>query len=131
MQTNEATTTTLATFAKLSSGDWGIRTRGFIPAFGELVNVTKRDGSTSPAVVTRVVWSGADRETGEPTALCAIVATRPQRAAKPNASTSSAQRTKRASGFRGARKPQPQPAPTSYIDTVGETVETDAPAFVW
>ena len=55
-----------ATFTKLKSGDWGIRTQGFVPAKGDSVDVKKKSGATQRVIVTKVVWHDDD------VAICAI-----------------------------------------------------------
>lgn len=81
-----------ATWTKLKTGDWGIRVKGDKPARGDVVTVTKKSGDTSPAVVDAVLWTGEDRDDGEPITLCAVVTVRgPRRAApQPAASTGGA-----------------------------------------
>lgn len=46
-----------ASYAKLRSGDLGIRVEGRATT-GQSVTVTKRDGSRQSVTVDRVVWSG-------------------------------------------------------------------------
>ena len=48
---------TMATYTKLRSGEWGIRSTAKIES-GQMVTVTKRDGDTKTERVARVVWSG-------------------------------------------------------------------------
>lgn len=60
-----------ATFSKLKSGEYGIRADGTLRV-GEVVTVTKRGGSTSRVVVAKILWTGADRETGRTVTLAAI-----------------------------------------------------------
>lgn len=53
-----------ASFAKLRNGSWGVRivARGAVePHAGDLVQVKRKDGSTTSATVRRVLWSGVDR----------------------------------------------------------------------
>jgi hypothetical protein len=45
------------TFSKLRSGEWGIRGPASAIKAGANVTVTKRDGSTTDAIVYRVVWT--------------------------------------------------------------------------
>lgn len=128
-----------ATWTKLRNGTWGVRVLGEPPKRGDVITVAKRSGETGPAVVDTVIWSGVDRDTGEPLAVCAVLTVhRGPRVttsrAKQNASTPADVPTKRASGFRGARRPAPPPQrdPNDYIDTVGETIAPDAtPTFVF
>lgn len=46
-----------ATYTKLRSGEWGIRSTEPVCA-GQTVLVTKRSGERNPETVGRVVWSG-------------------------------------------------------------------------
>lgn len=46
------------TFAKLNTGDWGIRGKGLIE--GAPATVTKRDGTSKSVTVGRIVSTGAD-----------------------------------------------------------------------
>lgn len=62
------------TFNRLHSGEWGLKGDKLTP--GSNVTVTKRDGSTTTAMVGRVVWTGPDGVT-----LATIIA--PYRASKP------------------------------------------------
>lgn len=55
-----------ATYAKLTSGKWGVRVTGAVPSPGTTVVVTKKDGSTRTEVIEKVVWQG------EGVALCTI-----------------------------------------------------------
>ena len=145
-----------ATWTKLKQGDWGIRVQGDKPARGDVVTVTKKSGDTSAAVVDAVLWTGEDRETGEPIALCAVVTVRRPRQGQPTASTAvkplvqptpaptgpgyaptfvatpAATPTGRRGGWSGARTPQPpKPVnPNDFIDTDGETI-ADAPTFTF
>jgi hypothetical protein len=71
MNTTNSQNTNTATFAKLRSGDWGVRVRSdHAPQPGEVVTVTKADRSTKQVTIEQVVWSG------EGAHLCAIVAER-------------------------------------------------------
>jgi len=47
-----------ATFSKLRSGEWGIRGMDLVE--GEMVTVTRRNGSNATLTVGRVVWQDAD-----------------------------------------------------------------------
>lgn len=69
------------TFTKLRNGSWGVRTTEKVRP-GDTVEVTTKAGETRIETIAYVVWSGEDRETGAPIALCAIVPTfAPRRAA--------------------------------------------------
>lgn len=60
------------TFAKLKSGQWGVRIRSpRKPEPGDVYTITKRNGDTTDAEIADVVWSG-DHD-GKPEHLCAIV----------------------------------------------------------
>lgn len=132
-----------ATWTKLRSGEWGARVIGRQPQRGDVLTVEKRNGETTAVVVQAIVWSGEDRDTGEPLAVCAVLSpSRPvRRKASRGASTPAPQATStstpaatptgRATGFRGPRKPQPAPAPAGYIDVVGESLDDATPTFVF
>ena len=45
-------------FSKLKNGQWGIRGTGI--KIGVANSVTKRDGSTTTAVASRILWTGED-----------------------------------------------------------------------
>ena len=45
-------------FSKLKTGAWGIRGTGI--TIGVPLVVTKRDGSTTRAVASRILWTGED-----------------------------------------------------------------------
>jgi len=64
----------MATFAKLKNGAWGVRVSG-TPTVGASVTVTKKSGATSTARIGRILWTGADRSTGETVSLCEIAST--------------------------------------------------------
>jgi len=55
-----------ASWTKLKSGAWGIKTRGGAPTPGEAVTVTKANGEQRTVTVARVIWRG------EGVALCSI-----------------------------------------------------------
>jgi hypothetical protein len=58
-----------ATYAKLNSGDWGVRVEARLntkPAAGDTVLVRKASGETKTEAIDRVVWSGSGVH------LCAI-----------------------------------------------------------
>lgn len=59
-----------ASYAKLKSGDWGIRVTGGNVSTGSTVTVTKKDGTTKTETVTQVVWSGNG------VTLCAVAPSR-------------------------------------------------------
>jgi len=46
------------TYAKLNTGDWGVRVEGVKPAEGAALTVTKKDGTQKKEVIERVLWSG-------------------------------------------------------------------------
>lgn len=46
-----------ATYQKLKSGEWGIRSTSAVAA-GERVTVTKKDGTVKTETVVKVLWSG-------------------------------------------------------------------------
>jgi len=58
----------MPTYAKLQTGNWGIRLTGSesIPAPGQSINVSKRDGTTKTEIIDRVIHQG------EGYALCSI-----------------------------------------------------------
>lgn len=60
------TTTTINTYTKLRSGEWGVRVTTGPVAQGDQVTVSKKDGSTARETIARVVW------TGEGVSLCEI-----------------------------------------------------------
>lgn len=60
-----------ATYTKLKSGAWGVRVQGAVTA-GQVVTVTKRDGSSRSEMIERVLWSGNN------ICLCAITSTQRQ-----------------------------------------------------
>lgn len=69
----------MATYTKLQSGNWGIRLTGSesIPAPGDKVTVSKKDGTTKLEIVDKLVHQG------DGYALCSIrQAAAPQRASK-------------------------------------------------
>ena len=55
-----------ATYAKLQSGEWGVRTSGLKVSKGVSVTVEKRDGSKKVETIARVLWSDGDAT------ICAI-----------------------------------------------------------
>ena len=55
-----------ATYAKLQSGEWGVRTTGLKVSPGLVLTVEKRDGTRKEETVARVVWQRGD------VAICAI-----------------------------------------------------------
>ena len=58
------------TYTKLRDGSWGVRAPAGTKA-GDLISVTKRDGSTKPERVERVLWQG------DGVALCSIAPSAP------------------------------------------------------
>jgi hypothetical protein len=46
-----------ATWARLRSGEWGLRVEGPTPRPGDSLEVRAKDGRTARATVGRVVWS--------------------------------------------------------------------------
>lgn len=58
------------TYTKLRDGSWGVRAPSGTKA-GDLITVTKRDGSTKPERVERVLWQG------DGIALCSIAPSAP------------------------------------------------------
>lgn len=48
----------MTTWAKLNSGEWGIRGTGL--EAGQTVEVARRDGSVSSVTVLRILWTGTD-----------------------------------------------------------------------
>lgn len=51
-----------ASFAKLRSGDWGVRIEGDKPESGATVNVTKKNGEAKQATIDTVIWSAPDQK---------------------------------------------------------------------
>lgn len=47
-----------ATFARLRSGEWGVRIVGGHAEDGDAVTVEKKDGTTSQVTLGACVWSG-------------------------------------------------------------------------
>jgi hypothetical protein len=47
-----------ASFARLKSGDWGVRVSGQSVQAGDTITVTKKDGSSDTVVVDKVLWTG-------------------------------------------------------------------------
>ena len=58
----------MISYAKLKSGEWGVRVEGPAPRTGSRITVTKKDGSTKTETIAAIVWEG----TG--VTLCAIAA---------------------------------------------------------
>jgi hypothetical protein len=52
-----ATSNPVASFTKLQSGKWGVRSPGARPLPGGILVVHKKDGTMSEVEVVRVVWS--------------------------------------------------------------------------
>lgn len=46
-----------ATYSKLKSGDWGVRSTRKVSE-GDTVTVTKKDGTKKQETISKVVWSG-------------------------------------------------------------------------
>jgi hypothetical protein len=67
-----------ATYTKLKSGTWGIRVLSAAKPSGSIA-VRKASGETKMVTIDRVIWSGADKKTGETVHLCSIVAEPPSR----------------------------------------------------
>lgn len=65
MPTNATNTT--ATYAKLRSGEWGVRVTGPRPSRGDRVTVTTRAGAVREAYVDSIVWEGGG------VTLCTVV----------------------------------------------------------
>lgn len=59
-------TSTLASYTKLKSGEWGIRVPGTATA-GQTVNVVTKAGKSKTETIARVVW------TGNGVSLCTVV----------------------------------------------------------
>lgn len=62
--------TATASPAKLRNGSWGARVPGTARK-GQALQIQARSGKSWDAVVDRVLWTGADRQTGAPISLCA------------------------------------------------------------
>jgi hypothetical protein len=78
---------TKTTYTKLRDGSWGVRAPAGTKA-GDPITVTKRDGTTKPERVERVLWEG------DGIALCAIAPSAPSA----KSGGYSAQRVSRAGG---------------------------------
>ena len=70
-----------ATYTKLKDGSWGLRvvrhSSEEAPGQGEVVAVSKKDGSKKDEAIGRVLWSGTDRDNSSNVCfLCTIEATR-------------------------------------------------------
>lgn len=61
--------------SKLNDGSWGVRVNGHVDA-GDVVEVRTRSGKTWESTIEAVLWSGNDRETGDPISLCQTVSDR-------------------------------------------------------
>lgn len=59
------------TYTKLNQGDWGLRVQGRAEA-GQTVTVTTKAGKSKPEKIGKVLWTGADRQTGDTVSLCTI-----------------------------------------------------------
>lgn len=60
-----------ATYAKLKDETWGVRVPGRAAA-GDSVVVERKDGTRNNEVVSRVLWTGEDRQKA-PVSLCTIM----------------------------------------------------------
>lgn len=110
-----------ATFARLQSGAWGVRTRGATPAVGAVLTVTRRDGQTTTVTVARILASNPQG------ALCAIerterttARTAPRRSAAPRQTW---WQHHDAYEQQQAQQQQQQQAPAGWT-----TIETSVPA---
>lgn len=61
----------MTTYIKLKSGDWGLRVDGRTTS-GARVTVTKASGETKSETIGQVLWTGADKSTGQTISLCTI-----------------------------------------------------------
>jgi len=61
MSTAQKVACTIATFAKLRTGAWGVK--GPNLREGERVTIHKKDGSTQTKTVGRILWTGPDGAT--------------------------------------------------------------------
>lgn len=61
----------MSTYTKLNNGSWGVRVDGRAEA-GQVVSVRTKAGDTKRETVERVLWTGADKQTGRTVSLCAI-----------------------------------------------------------
>ena len=75
--------------SKLNDGSWGVRVNGH-PNEGDTVEVRTRSGKTWQATVEAVLWSGKDRSSGDPIALCQTVSDRKKASSTGSGSTQSA-----------------------------------------
>lgn len=78
-----------ATWTSLRSGDYGVRIIGTASA-GDIVQATRRDGTTTLETVARVLWTGPDTRTGETVSIASIV--RDNAPARPRRSAPKARR---------------------------------------
>lgn len=108
MDTATSVTTPTASPAKLRDGSWGARVPGGA-SVGQTVEVRTSTGKTWTAVVTRVVWTGSDRVTGLPVAICATqsLESAPARSARPATSRGQYVTRGRCKGCRGPIKHAP------------------------
>lgn len=63
-------TTTTASPAKLKNGSWGARVPGRASE-GDTITIKTRAGKRWDATISRVLWTGADRRSGETVSLVA------------------------------------------------------------
>ena len=61
-----------ASYTKLRSGEWGARVLGDPPQAGDEITVTTKKGDKKQERVKIVIWTGQDRDTDQPVALCAL-----------------------------------------------------------
>lgn len=57
----------IAYYAKLKSGEWGVRVKGSV-AVGDRLCVSTRSGKAKPEVVERIIWRDGE------VSICALVA---------------------------------------------------------
>lgn len=61
----------MSTYTKLNNGNWGVRVDGKAEA-GQTVSVRTKAGELKQETIERVLWTGADKQTGRTVSLCAI-----------------------------------------------------------
>lgn len=59
-------------YTKLKSGAWGVRVQGTKPDAGSSVTVRTKAGAEKTETIIEVLWSGADKTSGETVSLCSI-----------------------------------------------------------
>lgn len=75
MQTETSSATPTATYTKLEDGTWGVRVNSSRRlAEGDVLTVSKRDGSSKTERVAKVLWHGVARD-GREASLVTIAAT--------------------------------------------------------